>query len=100
MFGGLKNEHRDRFSGSSGHCFGVTGLGVVAMQDIINIDTAPDSIHLNVKQVATILGVSVTTVWEMVKRKTLPQPRKFSARCTRWDLGGIRKAVGVQRKEA
>lgn len=69
------------------------------MQDITNIDTAPDSIHLNVKQVATILGVHVATVWRMVQNNTLPKPNRFGTRCTRWELGGIRKAVGVQRKE-
>lgn len=61
----------------------------------LNFDTLPDTAHMTVKDVAAMLRVSVATVWRMVERGALPQPKKFSARCTRWEAGAIRRAVGI-----
>ena len=59
---------------------------------ITNFDQLPDSARVDVKVVATILGVSVATVWRMVERKELAEPKRLGKRCTRWTCGDIRKA--------
>lgn len=60
-----------------------------------NFDTLPDTAHMTVKDVSAMLRVSVATVWRMVAAGTLPKPKKFSTRCTRWEAGAVRRAVGI-----
>ncbi len=60
-----------------------------------NFDSLSDTAHMTAKDVAAMLRVSVATVWRMVAAGRLPQPKKFSARCTRWEAGAIRRAVGI-----
>lgn len=58
-------------------------------------DSLPDSAHVPARTVAAVVGVSEATVWRMVKRGTLPEPRKVSARATRWNVGSLRRALAV-----
>ncbi len=39
---------------------------------------------LTVKQVSTITGMSVASIWAKSKDGTFPPPVKLSERCTRW----------------
>ena len=56
-------------------------------------DSLPDSAHVQLRTVAAIVGVSESTVWRMVKRGTLPEPKKLSARTSRWNVGAIRSVI-------
>ena len=41
--------------------------------------------RLSVKEVARVLGISKTSVWEFARKKpNFPKPRKYSPRTTRW----------------
>ena len=60
-----------------------------------NFDTLPDSAQLTDKDLAEWMRVSRATVWAYTKDGKLPQPRKFSTRCTRWMCGEVRKALGI-----
>ena len=59
-----------------------------------NIDTLPDMAMIDVKTLASLMGVSTMTVWRRVNdTPNFPQPMKLSARCTRWKLGDVRKML-------
>ena len=59
-----------------------------------NIDTLPDMAMIDVKTVASLMGVSTMTVWRRANdTPNFPQPMKLSARCTRWKLGDVRKML-------
>lgn len=59
-----------------------------------NFDAMPDTSHIDVKGVSEMLGVSKATVWRMVSANKIPQPKRFSARCSRWEMGPLRVATG------
>lgn len=65
------------------------------MEHMRNFDVMPDTAHLTDKEIASWLGISKATVWRWVSIGTLPQPKRFSARCTRWLCGDVRRAVGI-----
>lgn len=58
-----------------------------------NFDSFPDSANVRQPVVQGLLGVSAATVWRMVKRGTLPAPRKISERVTAWNVGELREAL-------
>lgn len=58
-----------------------------------NFDSLPDSANVRLPVVAWLNGCSAATVWRMVKRGTLPAPRKLSERVTAWNVGDLRKAL-------
>ena len=60
---------------------------------IKNFDSLPDSAHVSVKIVATLIGMSPASVWRMTKNGKLPSPKKFGDRSTRWNVGSIREAL-------
>lgn len=60
-----------------------------------NFDSLPDSANVRQPVVQGLVGCSAATVWRMVKRGTLPAPRKLSDRVTAWNVGELRKAVGI-----
>ncbi|MFZ2974935.1 MAG: helix-turn-helix domain-containing protein [Ferribacterium limneticum] len=62
----------------------------------MNFDTLPDTAHITIKVVCTILGVSPSTVWRMVRAGKLAEPVKLSVRCTRWKAGQVREAAGIK----
>ena len=39
---------------------------------------------LDVKQVANLLNIGVSTVWSLVKEGRFPEPIRLTAKCSRW----------------
>jgi len=62
---------------------------------LTNYDSFPDSAHVRLPVVQALVGCSSATVWRMVKRGTLPVPRKLSERVTAWNVGDLRKALAA-----
>ena len=60
---------------------------------LTNYDSFPDSAHVRLPVVQALVGCSSATVWRMVKRGTLPAPRKLSDRVTAWNVGELRKTL-------
>lgn len=60
-----------------------------------NFDSLPDSANVRQPTVQALVGCSSATVWRMVKRGTLPTPRKLSPRVTAWNVGDLRKALAA-----
>lgn len=58
-----------------------------------NFDQLPDSAHVRQPTVEALIGCSPATVWRMVKRGTLPAPRKLSQRVTAWNVGDLRRTL-------
>lgn len=58
-----------------------------------NFDSSPDSAYVRQPVVQGLLSISAATVWRMVKRGTLPAPRKLSDRVTAWNVGELRAAL-------
>jgi prophage regulatory protein len=48
---------------------------------------------LNVKQVADLLVVAVSTIWLWVKEGKFPKPIKFGKRATRWSIEKVQGFV-------
>ena len=61
-----------------------------------NFDLLPDSANVRQPVVEALFGCSAATVWRMVKRGTLPAPRKLSERITAWNVGALRKLLTGQ----
>lgn len=49
----------------------------------------PDA-NVDVKTVALMTGRSVPSIWPAVAQGRLPQPRRFTHRCSRWSVGVTR----------
>ncbi|MER2540404.1 MAG: AlpA family phage regulatory protein [Azonexus sp.] len=60
-----------------------------------NFDSLPDAANVRQPVVEALYGCSAATVWRMVKRGTLPSPRKLSERVTAWNVGDLRKALAA-----
>jgi predicted DNA-binding transcriptional regulator AlpA len=58
-----------------------------------NFDSLPDAANVRQPIVEALYGCSSATVWRMVKRGTLPAPRKLSERVTAWNVGQLRHAL-------
>jgi predicted DNA-binding transcriptional regulator AlpA len=56
-----------------------------------NFDSFPDSANVRLPVVQSLFACSSATVWRMVKRGTLPAPRKLSERVTAWNAGELRQ---------
>jgi predicted DNA-binding transcriptional regulator AlpA len=63
---------------------------------LLHFDTLPDAANVRQPVVQGLFGVSAATVWRMVKRGTLPAPRKLSARVTAWNVGALRRCLKGQ----
>jgi predicted DNA-binding transcriptional regulator AlpA len=63
----------------------------------VKFDDLPDSAHVDDKTLAEVFGTSTTTIWRRAKQGTLPKPVRFSSRCTRWNVGDIRKNLAAHR---
>lgn len=50
----------------------------------------PDEANVDVKTVAVMCGRSVASIWRDVAEGRLQQPKRFTARCSRWQVGVIR----------
>ena len=60
-----------------------------------NFDSLPDAANIRLPVVQALIGCSGGTVWRMVKRGTLPAPRKLSERVTAWNVGELRQALAA-----
>lgn len=60
-----------------------------------NFDSLPDSANVRQPVVQALVGCSSATVWRMVKRGTLPAPRKLSERVTAWNVGQLRRCLAA-----
>jgi len=58
-----------------------------------HFDSAPDSANVRLPVVRALFACSGATIWRMVKRGTLPAPRKISVRVTAWNVGELRKVL-------
>jgi predicted DNA-binding transcriptional regulator AlpA len=58
-----------------------------------NFDSLPDSANVRQPVVEGLFSCSAATVWRMVKRGSLPTPRKLSERVTAWNVGDLRKTL-------
>lgn len=64
-------------------------------ESLKQFDSLPDSAHVQLRTVAAVVGVSESTVWRMVKRGSLPAPKKVFDRASRWNVGALRRAITV-----
>ena len=48
----------------------------------------PDQ-RLNVKELAALLNIGVSTAWKMVGDGRLPKPERWGSRCSRWRYGNL-----------
>ena len=60
-----------------------------------NFDSLPDSANVRQPVVQGLVGCSHATIWRMVKKGSLPAPRKLSERVTAWNVGDLRKALSI-----
>jgi len=60
-----------------------------------NFDSLPDSANVRQPVVKALFGCSDATVWRMVKRGSIPAPRKLSERISAWNVGELRKALAA-----
>ncbi len=44
---------------------------------------------LDVKQVAELLNIGVSTVWALVKEGRCPEPIRLTSRCSRWKRSDV-----------
>ena len=58
-----------------------------------NFDSLPDSANVRQPVVEGLFSCSPATIWRMVKRGTLPAPKKLSERVTAWNVGDLRKVL-------
>lgn len=63
------------------------------MNDLQNLDHAPDCSYVAARTLAAWLGVSQVTIWRWVKSKRLPAPKKLGENCTRFNVGQVREAL-------
>lgn len=67
-----------------------------SVSDVVrNFADLPDTAHVRVRTVATLVGCSVPTVWRMAADGRLPRPRKFSARLSAWNCGELRASLAT-----
>ena len=59
----------------------------------VNFDDLENGAFIDAQTLARVLGVKPNTVWRRSAAGDLPKPIKFSTRCTRWNVGQIRKAL-------
>jgi predicted DNA-binding transcriptional regulator AlpA len=77
-------------------CFntGALAMAIKISESLESFDVQPDTAHVPVKTVASILGVSPATGWRMVKAGKL-KPKKIGERSTRFSVGEIRKLLAA-----
>ena len=57
---------------------------------------------LDVKQVAELFNIGVSTVWALVKVGRFPEPIRLTTRCSRWrrvDVVAWSKTLGSEKEE-
>lgn len=58
-----------------------------------NFDDLPDTANVRQPVVEALFACSGSTIWRRVRAKSLPAPRKLSARVTAWNVGELRRAL-------
>ena len=58
-----------------------------------NFDDLPDSANVRQPVVQALFACSAATVWRMIKRGTLPAPRKITPHISAWNVAELRKAL-------
>ena len=66
----------------------------------IDFDAFSDAQLIDVRLYANILGVKPVTVWRGIHAGTMAPPIKVGQRCTRFNVGEIRKKHGLPRGSA
>ena len=51
--------------------------------------------RLTVREVAALLGIGVSTTWQMVKDGRLVAPERYGARCTRWKYSDVIDSINA-----
>ncbi|MFC5399801.1 helix-turn-helix transcriptional regulator [Undibacterium jejuense] len=69
----------------------------MSTNDLSNFDNLPSAAHVDVHTVAALFGCKTPTIWARLRRKEIPEPRRFGAH-TRWNVGELRKALQEGRK--
>jgi predicted DNA-binding transcriptional regulator AlpA len=66
-----------------------------------SFDRLADSAFVADAELADLFGVMPNTIWRWAKQGLLPAPRRFSTRCTRWNVGEVRNhlALAAQLRE-
>ena len=57
-----------------------------------NFEFLPNSSNVRLPVVMGLYGISSASVWRN-SGKTIPSPKKLSARCTCWNVGELRQAL-------
>lgn len=60
-----------------------------------NFDSLPDSANVRQPVVEGLYGCSSATVWRRVNDGLIPAPRKLGPRHTAWNVGELRRALGL-----
>ncbi len=58
---------------------------------VATFNDLPDSAYVPLPVVVSLFGISPATVWRWVSNGSLPQPKRFSSRATRWNVGLLRE---------
>lgn len=58
-----------------------------------NFDSLPDSAYVRQPVLEGLFACGPSTIWRMVKRGALPQPKKIGPRITGWKVGEVRKVL-------
>ncbi|MET3180697.1 UNVERIFIED_ORG: putative DNA-binding transcriptional regulator AlpA [Variovorax guangxiensis] len=61
---------------------------------LIDFDNLPAVAVVPVDVVAALFSVSELTVWRRAKAGGIPAPRRYGPKCTRWNVGELRAALG------
>lgn len=64
-------------------------------KDLTEFDALPNAAHVDVNVVAVLYGCKPATVWARLRRKGLPEPKKFGSH-TRWNVGELRAALNIR----
>lgn len=62
---------------------------------LAEFDTLPETAWVDLRVVAALSGRSPATVWRHSLIGLLPAPKRFGARCTRWNVGQLRAVLAA-----
>lgn len=62
-------------------------------------DRLPDSAHVRMPVVSTLLAVSPATIWRWTRMGKLPRSTRISG-VTLWNVGELRKMLNLSQSEA
>lgn len=82
------SESKIRFVVNNGETTGINMLH----PDLTNFDQLPDAANVSVQIVAGLFGCKIPTIWARLRRKEIPEPRRFGSH-TRWNVGELREAL-------